>query len=210
MTIAFNAMLDDVLPDLSGCSTALAINAIRNTVIEFYKKTQIKTANITPVTLIPGVNSYALGVSSSLQIVAVKNIYLDSLLLSPISEVALDATYQDIQAQTGKVIGYQLEFGNTIHVYRNPTQTGTLNGKVAVAPNTSAVEMDLDLYYLYSEAIAAGAKARVMSIPKKPYSDSGTAMMYRQEFSAAIRDAKWRAIKGSTLAEVKVQFRTRK
>lgn len=209
MTISFTSMLDDVLPDLSGCSIPLATNAIRNAVIEFYKKTQIKTANIVPITLIPNVNSYALGVENDLQIIAVKNIYLDSILLAPISGVALDGAYQHMVDSMGSVIGYQLDYGNTIHVYRKPDKTGILNGKVAVAPNTQAVEMDTDLYYLYSEAIAAGAKARLMSIPKKPYSDSATAMMYRQQFSEAMRDAKWRALKGNTLAEMKVQARTR-
>ena len=210
MTIAFASMLDDVLPDVAGCSTALATNAIRNTVIELYKKTQIKTTNASPITVIPTVSVYALQVAANLQIVGVKNVYLDGNKLNPVTNLDLQNSSVLVGNLAGDVLGYQVDNGSSIHLYRNPKKTGILDVLVAVAPNTQAVEMDSDIYYLYSEAIAAGAKARLMSIPKKPFSDSATAMMYRQQFSEAVRDAHWRALKGNTLSEIKVQFRTRK
>jgi hypothetical protein len=209
MTKAFTAMLDDVLPELNGCSPEMATNALRNTCIELYKKSWIKTTELAAITVVPGTNTYTLTAPTNTQIVGIKEAYIGTKKINPIASTETTNTDHYWVTDSGDVSGYFFENGNTIHLYRNPINADTLHVIVALAPTTSATDIDQNIYDLYSEGICAGAKARLMSIPHKPYSDAGTSITYRAQFADVIRDAKWRAYKASTPSQVRTKFRTR-
>jgi hypothetical protein len=209
MTKAFTAMLDDVLPELNGCSPEMATNALRNACIELYKKSWTKVTELTAITVVPGTSSYTLTAPANTQIIGIKEAYIGSKKLTPIAATETTSADHYWVTDSGDVSGYFFEAGNTIHLYRNPATADTLHVIVALAPTTTATDIDQHIYDLYSEGICAGAKARLMSIPHKPYSDAGTAITYRALFAEAVRDAKWRAYKASTSSQIRTKFRTR-
>ena len=209
MTTTFISMLDDVMPDLNGCSTDMAINALRNTCIELYQKSWIKTATLTPIAVVAGTSSYAITPPTNTRVVGIKEVYFNGTALAPIAGTEATNASHDWTADSGEVAGYMFLDGGTLRLYRIPTIAGVLSATVITVPTKTATEIDTFIYDQYSEAIAAGAKARIMSIPHKPYSDAGTALTYRMQFAAAVKDARWRAYKAGTSSEIQVQLRTR-
>ena len=209
MTTTFISMLDDVMPDLNGCSTDMATNALRNTCIELYQKSWIKTLSVSPITVVAGTAAYALTPPTNMQIVGIKEVYFNGTSLNAIAGTEATNASHDWNTDVGEVNGYMFLDGSTLRLYRSPTVNGVLNVVMALAPTRSSTEIDTYVYDLYSEAIAAGAKARLMAIPHKPYSDAGTGITYRAQFAAAVKDARWRAYKASTHAGIQVQLRNR-
>jgi hypothetical protein len=77
---------------------------------------------------------------------------------------------------------------------------------VALAPTRKSTGIETFIYDLYSEGIAAGAKARLMAMPSKPFTDLNASMMYRAQFSAVISDAKWRTKKSLASSNLMVSL----
>jgi hypothetical protein len=204
---AFTAMLDDVMPELNGCSKELAINALLNAAIELYKKSWILSVDITPITVVPGTSVYVIPAIANKQIIGVRELYVGASKIDPIAGTITSNADHLWKTDVGGVVGYQIENGSSIRLYKVPQVADVINATIVVAPSKSATDIDTFIYDMYSEALAAGAKARLMTIPHKPFTDAGTAMTYRAQFAEAIRDAKWKAYKASTNAGMQVQLK---
>lgn len=189
----YEDMLDDVIPEVPGCSVDVAINALRNACMELFQKSWIYTQNQDPITTEVGTAEYDMDSFTNQRIVGVVSAYLGDTPLIPLAEEMLNATNRHWATETGFVEGYMMTDSNLVRLYRIPEVTGTLNMKVALAPNKKSTGIETFVYDLYSEGIAAGAKARLMTIPKKPFTDLNTSLMYRAQFAATVSDARWRA-----------------
>lgn len=189
----YEDMLDDVLPELMGCSVELAINALRNTCMELFQKSWIYTQQVDPIAVVEDVATYDLDSFTNQRIVGVVSAWFDGVRIAPLAAEMLNKNRLRWEADKGSVEGYIIKESNAIQLYRIPDQNGELVLTVALAPNKKSTGVESFVYDFYSEAIAAGAKARLMAIPSKPFSNINASMMYRAQFSAAITDAKWKA-----------------
>jgi hypothetical protein len=79
---------------------------------------------------------------------------------------------------------------------------GTANEKIwmklALKPLRSATEVDDHIFEDWSEAIVAGAKFKLLSMPGKDWSDSEGARYYRSEWRKYLSQAKKATLKGGT------------
>ena len=189
----YEDMLDDVIPELMGCSVELAINALRNTCIELFQKSWIYTQQMDTVPVVADVAEYDLDSFSGQRIVGVVSAWFDGNRIAPLSTEMLNKNRLRWEADKGNVEGYIIKESNLIQLYRIPDRSGDLVVTVALAPTTKSTGIETFVYDFYSEAIAAGAKARLMAIPSKPFSNINASMMYRAQFAAAVTDAKWKA-----------------
>lgn len=202
----YEDMLDDVIPELMGCSVELAINALRNTCIELFQKSWIYTQQMDTIPVLTSVPEYDLDSFSGYRVVGVVSAWFNGVRVGPLATETLNKNYLRWEADAGTVEGYIIKESNLIRLYRIPEQDGVLDLTVALAPTTKSTGIETFVYDFYSEAIAAGAKARLMAIPSKPFSNINASMMYRAQFAAAITDAKWKAklaLTNSTLTVTK-------
>ena len=202
----YEDMLDDVLPELMGCSVELAVNALRNTCIELFQKSWIYTQQMDTIPVLTSVPEYDLDSFSGYRVVGVVSAWINGLRVNPLATEMLNKNYLKWESATGGVEGYIIKESNLIRLYRIPERDGVLDLTVALAPTTKSTGIETFVYDFYSEAIAAGAKARLMAIPSKPFSNINASMMYRAQFAAAITDAKWKAklaLTNSTLTVTK-------
>jgi hypothetical protein len=81
----------------------------------------------------------------------------------------------------------------------------TLKAKIAVRPTLTATTIDPLFFAEYRMPVAAGAKAALMLMPSKPWSNPALGAFYRQEFERAIDRARIQAFKsrGNLSTQVK-------
>ena len=92
---------------------------------------------------------------------------------------------------------------STVGLALAPNAGGNLRVLVALKPTRASTTFPAVIYQRYIEAIANGAKARIMRIPKKPYTDFKLAAWYKGEFDGAIGDAMISTARGETRAPLR-------
>lgn len=202
--IKFEDMLNDVLPDVPGCTNEMAINALRNAAIELYTKSWIYTQACDEQQTVIGQADYDLDTFTNYRNVGIVYAQFNDAALIPIGITSLNRSNLRWQDDIGTPTNYYSDDYTAIRLYRIPDLVGTLNSRVALTPTKTSTGIENFIYDLYSEALAAGAKARLMLIPSKPFTDPNTSREYRMQFSAAITDAKWRAHKSLTNAQLQM------
>lgn len=84
-----------------------------------------------------------------------------------------------------------------------PNAAGNLRILAALKPTRASTSFPEWIYERYIETIAHGAKARIMTIPKKPYSDPTTGAWHLGEYNGLIGEARVRMARGSTRAPLR-------
>ena len=93
---------------------------------------------------------------------------------------------------------WYMEDTNTVGILMSPSAGGALRINAALKPTRASTTFPTVIYEDYIETIAHGAKARIMLIPKKPYSDKETGKYHELEFNGLVGEARLIAAKGST------------
>mgnify|MGYP007090083687 CR=1 FL=1 len=200
--IKFEDMLNDLLPDVPGCQNDLAINALRNAAIELYTKSWIYTQACDSQQTVIGQAEYDLDTFNQYKLIGIVSASIDDANILPVGKTSLNRSNLRWQDDTGQPTNYFSYDYTTLRLYPIPDRVSTLNVTVALTPAKTATGIENFIYDLYSEQLAAGAKARLMLIPNKPFTDVNASREYRAQFSAAITDAKWRAHKSLTNAQL--------
>lgn len=86
----------------------------------------------------------------------------------------------------------------TVGLALAPCATGNLRILAALKPSRASTTFPNWIYERYIETIAHGAKAKVMMIPKKPYSNPVAGVYHSQQFDAQVAGAMVRAARGNT------------
>jgi hypothetical protein len=92
---------------------------------------------------------------------------------------------------------------NTVGLLLAPSAGGSLRINAALKPTRTSTTFPSWIYEKYLEVIASGAKARLMSIPKKPYTDLDLARYHRRIFDDGIANAKSTVATGNTRAPLR-------
>lgn len=79
----------------------------------------------------------------------------------------------------------------------------TLRLNCALKPTRASTAFPSQIYERYIEAIAHGAKARIMAIPKKPYSDPQSAAYHGDKFIGWCGEAMIKSARGKTRAPLR-------
>jgi hypothetical protein len=87
---------------------------------------------------------------------------------------------------------------STLNLLMPPDLEGNLRLLCALKPTRASTSFPTLLYERYVETIAHGAKARVMLIPKKPYSDPAMGAYHQQMFNGLVAEARIRVARGNT------------
>lgn len=200
--IKFEDMLNDVIPEVPGCTNEMAINALRNASIELYTKSWIYIQSCDEQNTVINQAEYDIDTFGGYKVIGIVSVQYKDAALIPVGITSLNRSNLRWQDDVGTPTNYLSNDYTTVRLYRIPDAVGALNITVALTPTKTSTGIDNFVYDLYSEQLAAGAKARLMLIPSKPFTDPNTSREYRAQFSSAITDAKWRAHKSLTNAQL--------
>jgi len=184
------------MPDVAGCPITVALNAIRNSAIEFANQSRVWRDPIEDVATAQGVPEYPLVTvnPSDEEIIALYKCQFDDQTwpLSTIPVIHLDNARLSTTEQ--KPRWFNQPTPASIELFYTADAVYTLRCQAILKP-TKASTFGPDFFYNdWLEPIAAGAKARLLAM-KRPWGDKSMVSYHRRLFingwtEARIRDSK--------------------
>jgi len=211
----YDAFFPDVLPEVPGCPSDVALRAIRHTVIEFCEKSLINQVTQDPITLRANLADYDLDAPTGFRVQKVMRVWFGGQELEPVAPDDIvgpdiyNSKIGNYTASTAPPKAYtQKDFSSVSFLpIPNQTYTNSITMRVALVPLRDSTQFDDFLYEQWGEYIACGAKARLMLNPGKPYSNPDSAAVNQARYTTALNDARQRAIRGNVRSDLSVKLR---
>lgn len=186
-TTAFTAWLPEVLPSAPECPEVVAVNAIRNAVIEFCYATNWWQGDYGTTAITAAILPYSFTVAASGMVAQVLVATYDGLPLAITSIEELDAKVVGWRTATGQIRAVFQPTPGIVDFYPRPAGTDSYNifMRVSYAPLRAATTVDSTVYEAYLEEIAAGALARLLMVPNKSWTNEQAAAQYDSTFKSA-------------------------
>jgi hypothetical protein len=189
MSTRYEDFLPEVLPYVRDCPEIVAINAIRNSCIEFCDRSLWLLYHHDPVDIIGGESTYELDLPDGTTTARILDAWYNNTPLAPIGEDDLKTMFNmDWREATGDPRFYT--HLDPIEVVLAPTPQAdadeALSMIMALRPSRDSVDVDDSLFERWVEYISYGARARLHEIPAQPFSDPASAMKSRQMFNHGI------------------------
>lgn len=197
MAKAWDAWLPDVLPHVAGCPDVLATHEIKRAAQTFFRETLAWRAVLDLIDIAASEPEMRVTPDAAgTEIVRIEQAALGAVRLNPLSLDAIAIAFgADWAAQTGTPEAITAVTPNSIRFVPYPVEAlaDKLSLTVALMPSETATGITDELYAHYREAIADGAKSRLMRVSGQPWAnpDMGAALAARFEngITAARTDA---------------------
>ena len=208
--IAYDEFLVEVMPYVRDVPEVVAIQAIRNAVIEFCEETRYLQVNLDPLAGIAGISEYDLETDGAYRIVDLVEAWYGDALLIPKSVEQITQIYRatDWRELEGNPYYYFRTTSQIVTVIPKPanTEPGKLKIRAAITPSRASTAVDEDIYERFLEYIGYGARARLYNTPNQPYHDLKTSMEYLKRFNDSLSEVRTRVNKGLTRASINIEF----
>lgn len=207
-SVTYDSFFPEVLPYVHDCPEIVAINAIRNTCIEFCDKSHYYIFEHDPIVGLAGVSSYDLDLPTGTTAARILDAWYDNNTLEPKSEDDLKRIFPlNWRTMEGQPSFYMSYVPDTVIISPTPsiTETGALTLLVAIKPTRASTTIDSTIYERWAEQIGFGARARLYDTPNQPYADPAQAVKFRGWFESAIGEAKIERNRGLTRTTLRVR-----
>jgi hypothetical protein len=210
--ILLDEFLPDVLPYVSGVPEIVAISAIRDSVIEFCRKTNYWQYDISGINVENGNAEVNLTVDFDVDvnIVKVMHVYLGDHLLIPRASDELARVYRasNWQLLEGFPQFYTQKRYSVLQLVPKPLLPSAqqLYVRVSLAPTRESREIKKEIYDHYLDTIASGAKAMLYKTPGQPYFDRASARENEIAFRAGVSEAKIEVNKSMTRTSTRIEY----
>ncbi len=215
-TIEYERYLSEVRGEIETCPEVIALNAIRNTVIDFCQKTTVWRMDLSAISVSINVADYDISIDSDTVVAGINWGYLTD---SVGEELRLGVTSEDT-LDNGSVKSVKLwrtKTGTPHHIYLNnptslrlvniPEEAYTLYAGIWAKPSRESYDAPDYIYEKYLEAIAAGAKARILSMTTRPWFNASAAVAEKNEYRARCSSALIDSTKSHTRLSKTVEMR---
>lgn len=200
---AITDFLPRARPELAGCVDAIIVNYLRDSMIDFCDKSWYWQDTLATVNTVAGTALYVIPAPTDALIADIITVRHNDIQVSPSTEAGLDEMIPSWRTQTGEqAVAWIASERNKVTLYPTPTAAGTLKVKAVLKPSQTATTVPQQIFDHYLEAIAAGAKWRLMAMPEREWSNPQLALYYRDVFMRGISDAKMSAIRGHNRAVI--------
>lgn len=200
---AFTLWLDDVMPELPGCSQALALYHVKRACFDLMRRGALyrKTTGAIDVAANPGDITLPTGeLAADQQLLAIKKAWWQGKQLTPASLDEVEEEFGDAwQTLVGTPTYYLQQARNTVRLVPqlSTSAAASLRLSIVYGPSEAATSVADDVYDRYREPIAFGAKGRLMLMDKKPWSNAEKGAAYMGIFDAAINGIKVATTRGT-------------
>jgi len=214
--VEYDRYLPEVRGDVQDCPEIIVLNEIRNTIIDFCQKTTVWRKDLDAIAVAATVCEYDIDVGQFEKASAINWAYLlsaagDEIQLTATSEDSLDngssRSSKLWRTKTGTPSHIYLKDPTVIRLVNIPTEAYTLYAGVIVKPSRDSYEAPDYIYEKYLEAIAAGAKARILGMKSRPWYAPEVAMMEELDYKARRSSALIDSTKSHTRTSKSVEMR---
>lgn len=203
-----------LMPDLPGCPEVLAQTTILDVISQFCARTWVVSRGMGMDIATADIDSEFLKMADiDIGDVVPKNwrpVGINGFTYNGVPyelrQVEIVTHVDTISSETRKKFYYFPDY-QTISMYPF-ANSGTAYLEVAIAPLSTATQVDDKLYDYWLDPILAGAKARLFRMPNKPWTDLKTVVLLEREFKRGIVDGVRQLRKSGTSQTVAVQPRS--
>ena len=209
-TVPYEDFLPYVNQYVPDAGEFVAVDAIKQAAIEFCEKTFVWQYTIPAMDIVAEQSNYVLGTPADTKSVGPIQVYYDTNLLIPKGPDELADIYR--MGDWQQVIGHpqyvtRIVKPEVILVPQpNEDSPATLHIKTALAPTRDSTEIDSEIFEQYAEAIAWGARARLLAQPRQDYSDKAGSIEALKMFRYEINRVRMQVTKGLTRGSPRVEF----
>lgn len=182
------------LSDLPGCTYFAAANALRQAAQEFCRRAQVWRVTLDPVTTVANTSVYDFDITSQFEIIKLNSAKLNGQRINILLE-------EPMASEAGILLRSQREF----ELFPVPAAGLSLVLNCLLQPAESATGIEDYLYAAHARAIATGAKAMLMAMNGRPYSNPAEAVKKEAQFNEAIAAARLRSAKAYSSAPLRAQ-----
>lgn len=187
-------LLPYLLPEVPGAPDSLAKQAIMRTANEFCWESGVWNEIQDPITIQDNNNQYDLEAPSGAQIVTIKSIWMINRELVPVTMERLQELIPNWQEATGSDPAYYNcpSDWSVVRIY--PIPVGANGSKMTIratyTPDQFGNYLPKFLVDTFLDELMAGAKARLMLMPGKSWSNPQLAMVNQVAFNEGVIRAK--------------------
>ena len=213
--ISYEAFLPRILIDAYGCPEIVAIQSIRDSVIEFCVRSNFIQRDHDPITATAGVSDYDLEPPNGQLVIKIQKCWYKATELTPIAPdyVNSSAFYNNGIPENSPTLATPFSFTQkderTFSIYPIPKDTviNALTLRISLKPTRASSYCEDSIYEDYAEVIAHGALSKLLASPGKAYLNVGAAGMHATAFNSGINDARQRASRGHVRSGMQVRMR---
>lgn len=208
MATTWDAWDDDVLSEIPGALPAYVRNEVMLTAIDFCSRAWVWLNDQGPIAVVAGTAGYPWVPPANTYVAHILNAWLDKKRLTPKTRNELSDLYGDYMRVDGPAVYFIQDLPSKLILVPKPTSASTDTGitaKIALAPSLSAPSMDDEIASLYFDEIAKGAKARLLLMARKPWTDVGRGQSLQDGFEDDIASAKTDMIRSHAGARLRAR-----
>lgn len=200
---------DLLIPELSGCSTAMLDLHLRDVTREFCGATSVWRAPLASIDTVADQATYTVVVPVNSQLVRITKLAVAGLLLWQLSDRGSDRSALVARPKYAPSNPpFSMDEGlSQITLMEVPEATviGGMEITAALKPSLDASTVPDFLRTQHSEAIRFGVLSRLMAMGKKPWTDRELASAYASRWNSALAFAAYQAQVGNTREPLRVK-----
>ena len=200
-------LLTRVFDDIPSVPQALALRALSDALREFCRRTYAWREPLEDTPIPAGEPLIDLSIGQGTNIIAVPELRLDGAKIDPAAPEEVQQLRR--RPREGDPIGFVHYPTGQLELLPSPKRDHVLSGTIVVAPTLGATNLNMPNHIgnEYGDALAAGAKMRLVKMPAQPWSAPDMMQLYASEFYMAVSEAKLRAATSMGDAPLQVQMR---
>ena len=195
-----------VLPYVPGCPETMVDQALLDAASEFAEASQIIFCEERPITLVNGRSTYRIAPGSDIGVDMVRGVFCGTRELRMVTPTSRHDEVPDWQtSKSSEPTHYgTFEEPDSITVYPRPD---AVNGATIVvqatwAPGFGSTTIPDDMGRRFYRELVAGAKAILMMMPDRKWTNPQLGAMARNEFEAGVAEARIKAIRGNAAGTI--------
>jgi hypothetical protein len=185
-----------IRPEVQGCPEFLIERSVRDAAIDFCSRTGVYIPEPESLTIIKGVNEYAVTLPTGTELNRIIDIYADKTALQPLGYSELLGRLGD-ETEQGSPKWYSQRDNADFYLAPIPDAADTLRVVYSVKPTATSTSIPDTVGRENREALVHGALYRLQMMSGQPFSNGGAAQMNNQLFEKAV---------GRTTRQVKYGF----
>lgn len=187
MTVALTDFTKYVRLETPGCGEPVMLDAILRVAIDFCTRTEL-LSEIIELVMSPALATYTVAPTDPLLYPArLRNVIKNTLPLDPTN--AASYTLRTDRNEAGSPLAYFAPTRSQVTFAPIPNAVETLELDLVLRPARAATVLPDVLFDEWASAIAAGAKAQLMSMTGMPWANEKLAAFYQYQYDADVRTA---------------------
>lgn len=190
-----------VRPEVQGCPDFLIERAVRDTVIDFCRRTDVYIPEPEFITIIGGVNEYSVTLPTGTELNHIIDVFENQTALQPISYNELLRRLGD-ETERGKPKYYSQRDNAEFFVAPIPNQNDSFRVVYSVKPTATSTSVPDTIGREYREALVHGTLFRLQMMAGHPFTNPNLAAanrdIYEREVGRTTRQVKY-GFSGGTL-----------